>query len=146
MLKPEHAVENDSLSGKKKLGKPKHLAARRQNAHLGSWARAVPRDMAFRSAGIACPSLRLRAVLGDVARSTAIVAFRALNAITREMADSTACVAALATKVATTTSSAAAVSSSSATGLGARLRNVADFAALVALSVRRSATTTIATR
>lgn len=67
MLKPEHAVENDSLSGKRKLGKPKHLAARRQNAHLGSWARAVPRDMAFRSAGIACPSLRLRAVLGDVA-------------------------------------------------------------------------------
>lgn len=144
MLKPEHAVENDSLGGKKKLEKPKHLAARRQNAHLGSWARAVPRDMAFRSAGIACPSLRLRAVLGDVACSTAIVAFRALNAITREMADSTACVAGLATEVASS-SSAVSSPSPSATGLGARLRNVTDFAALVALSVRRSATTAIAT-
>jgi len=55
--------------------------------------RAVTGDMAFRSAGIACLAVGLRAVLGNVSRSRAVVALGALHAFAREMAYSTTSVA-----------------------------------------------------
>jgi len=107
-------------------------------------AGAVAGDVAFGPTGIAGTLLGLGAVLADVADIRAVVALRALDTITRQVAYTTTSVASLRPAESTESSSSSPSSSTPSPstgalrGLGARTSNMSYFATAIALGPRGS--------